>query len=189
MSVGLKTTQSVPGAQRLPYGENGFAAPSHQSKRSRGAAQPQATSRSATSATVVPFRRNATTVQPLPNLQRIPDWLQSLTKFQKLSAIAAFSLTATVLAVYGQTVYSQQLWNQEYQKLGTLQRHERQLTTANEGLKHQLALQAERPGTNLVLPSPANTIFMQPAPPRAVPKSTAASPPVQPLPPDQLIGY
>jgi hypothetical protein len=37
---------------------------------------------------------------------------------------------------------------------------------ANEGIKDQLAQQAEKPATGLVTPSKANTIFLPPAPQR-----------------------
>jgi hypothetical protein len=40
------------------------------------------------------------------------------------------------------------------------------MTAANEVLKDKLAQEAERPGTGLVSPNPANTIFLAPAPQR-----------------------
>ncbi|MEB3338426.1 MAG: hypothetical protein VKJ46_13245 [Leptolyngbyaceae bacterium] len=144
--------------------------------------------KSALTPAVFPLRSRSRGIQQLPNSQVIPPWLRSLVKVQRFSSIAALSLTAAVLAVYGQVVYAQHLWNQEYRKLETLQRHERQLTTANEGLKDQLAKQAENPKMNLALPTPANNIFMPPAPLR--PSPTVAPTPTQlELAPDTVIGY
>jgi hypothetical protein len=99
-----------------------------------------------------------------------------------------------MLAVYGWTVYSQHMWNQAYQKLGVLQRHERQLTTTNEVLKNQMALQAEQPITGLVPPNPAAVIFLKPAPQRsdhaAAPVPPATKPAAQTEKPTPIpLGY
>jgi hypothetical protein len=73
--------------------------------------------------------------------------------------------------VYGSTVYIQQAWSEDFRQLEQLQREKRELTTANELMKNQLAQQATAPENNLVAPSPANTIFL--------PKATGQ--PVQPV--------
>jgi Fe-S cluster biosynthesis and repair protein YggX len=95
-----------------------------------------------------------------------PIWLSSLIFLQRSSDVITFLLVAATLTVYSWTVYTQQQWAQEYRKLETLQRNERHLTMANEGIKDQLAQQAEKPATGLVTPSQANTIFLPPAPQR-----------------------
>jgi len=97
-----------------------------------------------------------------------------------------FLLVTAMLTVYGWTVYSQNIWNQAYQKARILQRHERQLTTTNEVLKNQMALQAEQPAT-LVRQSCQVVIFLKPAPQRSdhaapVPPATASCPDRKPTP-------
>ncbi|MBW4648309.1 MAG: hypothetical protein KME06_06365 [Kastovskya adunca ATA6-11-RM4] len=100
--------------------------------------------------------------------QQFPWWWRSLLFLQRGSSLATFFLVAMTLTIYSWTVYNQQQWMREFKKLETLQRQERNLTTTNEVMKDQLAQQAEKPGTGLVTPSPANTIFLPPAPPRQV---------------------
>lgn len=75
---------------------------------------------------------------------------------------------------YGWTVYAQKLWSQEYRKLETLQRTERELIAANEAFKNHIARQAERSDSGLVVRGAENTIFLQPAPPRRAPAQPAA---------------
>jgi hypothetical protein len=95
-------------------------------------------------------------------------------------------LGISVLAAYGWTVYLQQRWGHEYEKLETLKKQERQLVSANELLKNQMAEQAEKPTAGLLLPDPSNAIFLTPAPqrPEVKPKSiapSAESSPAKPL--------
>jgi hypothetical protein len=85
---------------------------------------------------------------------------------QRISDLTTFVLVAATLTVYSWTVYTQQQWTREYRKLETLQRHERDITATNEVIKDKLAQQAERPATGLVTPTPANAIFLPPAPVR-----------------------
>lgn len=98
-----------------------------------------------------------------------PAWLSPLLFLQRSSDILTFVLVASTLTLYAWTVYTQQQWTQEYRKLENLQRDERYLTTTNEVIKNQLAQQAEKPSTGLVAPTPAKTIFLQPAPQRQPP--------------------
>jgi len=98
----------------------------------------------------------------------VPIWLSPLLFLQRSSDIVTFVLVAMTLTLYSLTVYTQQQWSQEYRKLENLQRDERHLTTTNAVIKDQLAQQAEKPATGLVSPSPANTIFLTPAPQRQV---------------------
>jgi len=115
--------------------------------------------------------------EPLAN----PIWLSPLLFIQRSSDIVTFVLVASTLCLYSWTVYTQQQWSQDYRKLENLQRDERHLTTTNAVIKDQLAKLAEKPATGLVSPSPANTIFLTPAPQRQVrtnPTKTANSEPV-----------
>lgn len=113
-------------------------------------------------------------VENLSPSQVTPAWLRSLLLMQRGSSVVTFCLIAATLAVYAWTVYTQQMWAREYNKLEALQRNERQMTTANEVLKNQLAQQAERPGTGLVSPTPDKTIFLPPAPQRQSKVTSAA---------------
>lgn len=126
------------------------------------------------------------TVRRLPSRETPPQWLRSLVKLQQVSLIATFTLSGVVLATYGWTVYAQQLWSKEYQKLEELRRNERQLSANGEVLKHQIANQANRPNTTLVPRTPDNMIFLQPAPTRDVAPTNAPAPQASPIAP---LGY
>jgi hypothetical protein len=119
--------------------------------------------------TSFPMRNVEQKVEKLNNMrQQGPVWLKTLLFVQRSSDVITFLLIAATLALYSWTVYTQQQWTKEYDKLQTLQRNERQLTTTNEGIKNQLAQQAEKPETGMVAPDPRNTIYLQPAPQRQV---------------------
>ncbi|MDJ0732287.1 MAG: hypothetical protein QNJ33_20110 [Crocosphaera sp.] len=103
-------------------------------------------------------------VTPLPaKCKGLPLALQFLLLVQKSSTTLTCGLVAITLGVYGWTVYAPTLWSQEFSKLKTLQRNERQLAATNESLKHKMAEQAEQPGSSLTLPSPYKSIFLSPA--------------------------
>lgn len=140
-----------------------------------------------TKGATTPVRSDRPTSLPLP--QRLtPIWLSSLIFLKRSSDVVTFLLVAATLTVYSWTVYTQQQWAQEYRKLETLQRNERHLTMANEGIKDQLAQQAEKPATGLVTPSQANTIFLPPAPQRQ--SSTTSTNTTDPEPPAKTpLGY
>jgi hypothetical protein len=76
-------------------------------------------------------------------------------------------LLGGALSLYGLTVYGEQRWSQDYQKLETLRLQEQQLSAASEVLKHQLATEAQNPG---------NTIFLQPAPETRSPATPNSEP-------------
>lgn len=143
------------------------------SEGTRGKSQPQA------QLIAVPSR-SGNPVQSLPEKRIAPSWMRSLLVMQRSSDLVTLLLVASTLAVYAWTVYTQQQWTREYRKLDNLQRQERQMTATNEVLKNQLAQQAENPDTGLVAPSPANSIFLSPAPQRqsqAAPAATASPEP------------
>lgn len=106
---------------------------------------------------------SSTRVQRLPPRDAIPAWVRSLLLVQRASVVATFALAGSALAVYGWTVYSQQVWGKEYQHLETLRRNERQLTTKKEMLKDQIAKQGNRPGAALTPQRPDKLIFLTPA--------------------------
>ncbi|MEH2069128.1 MAG: hypothetical protein V7K47_13365 [Nostoc sp.] len=98
----------------------------------------------------------------MPGSGATPLWLVRLYMFHRYSSVLAFLLVAATLAVYGWTVYSQELWSQSYRRLQSLQRHERQLTTTNATLTNKMAQEAEQPTTGLVSPTPEGMIFLPP---------------------------
>jgi hypothetical protein len=108
-------------------------------------------------------------VKILPNHQLKPVWLRSLLSLQRTSSAIAFLLLSCTLTVYGWTVYGQQRWSEEYQKLETLRRSEQQLSAASVVLKHQIATAAENPETGLAPQQPEDMIFLEPALERPTP--------------------
>ena len=96
----------------------------------------------------------------VPNSDSLPLWLLRWQTFQRYSSIAALLLAIANLIVYGWTVYAQQLWAQNSEKLQELQRQERQITTTNEVIKNKMAKEAEKPTAGLVAPTPAQTVFV-----------------------------
>lgn len=131
------------------------------------------------------------TAKILPQSESLPVWLERLLKLQRRSCVVTFLLAGATLAVYGGTVYTQQLWNREYRQLETLQLQERQLTAASEVFKNQLADQAEQQDTGLVPATPNNNLFLE-APQREKASSTSAIAP-KPTPSSQIsptpLGY
>ncbi|MEG4857600.1 hypothetical protein QUB75_07920 [Microcoleus sp. K1-B6] len=123
-------------------------------------------------------RSSASVLKVLPNRQQQPVWLRSLLQAQRASSVLALMLLGGALSLYGLTVYGEQRWSQEYQKLETLRLREQQLSASSEVLKHQLAKEAQNSETGLVPQNPGDTIFLQPAPetrsPVAAPNSEPA---------------
>ena len=113
-------------------------------------------------------QRQVTTIKPRrlgsPTSLRsrpLPLWFLRLSLWQRRASLATLLLTAGTLITYSSTVYLQQQWSQQFRKLENLQRRERQLTATNEGLKNQLASEAEQPSTELVSPNPADAIVLK----------------------------
>ena len=107
-----------------------------------------------------------------PLSKTAPTWVQWLNQSQRYTSAIAFILISATLSSYSAIVYSQQQWNREYQKLQSLQRKERELTTAEELLKNQLAETAITPNQGLISPSPKNNLFLEAAPQRPAIKNT-----------------
>ncbi len=93
-------------------------------------------------------------VRPFPRQRSLPLWLRLLMRLQRSSMVAAFILAGLTVIVYSGTVYTQQRWSQGYHKLQEADRQERQMQTAAEAMKDQLAKQAEKPTSGLVPQSP-----------------------------------
>jgi hypothetical protein len=125
------------------------------------------------------------TAKILSRSESMPTWLVWLMQFQRRSSLVTFGLAIATLAVYGTTVYTQQLWNREYRQLETLRIQERQLTAAGEVFKNQLANQAEQSNMGLVPATPSHNLYLTPEssqgekvlPEAAAPKQTDNSQP------------
>ncbi|MBA2747993.1 MAG: hypothetical protein H0U45_04450 [Tatlockia sp.] len=120
--------------------------------------------------------RQVTTIKPRrlasPTSLRsrpLPLWFLRLSLWQRRASIATLLLIAGTLITYSSTVYLQQQWSQQFRKLENLQRQERRLTATNEGLKNQLASEAEQPSTDLVPPNPADAIILKAFNPKSNP--------------------
>ena len=139
--------------------------------------------------TIHPHRQSSSSIPIMGNTGTTPMWLLRLYTVNRYSSVLAFLLVISTLIVYGWTVYSQELWSQSYRKLQSLQRHERQLNTANATLTSNMAQEAEKPGTELVSPTSERTIFLPPTS-NNYPKSSfsTSQPEPQPEPPSPL-GY
>jgi hypothetical protein len=96
-----------------------------------------------------------------PKKPQLPTAVILLLVAEKILSWAALSALAASLGFYAWTVYLPKLWSQEYKKLETLQRHERQILATNASLKQQLAQQAEKPETGLANPQPSQSIFIR----------------------------
>jgi len=129
-----------------------------------------------------PRRTPAPSVQSLPVARPMPAGLQALLVAQQVATPITFLLVAATAVVYGWTVYTQQLWSQQFQRMETLQRQERQLMAADEVLKNDLAQQALNPTSGLAPADLNSTVFLD-APPELPPEAIA---PITPPPPPEV---
>jgi hypothetical protein len=95
-----------------------------------------------------------------------PSWLKLLIITQRSSTTIVALLVAAVLGVYGWTVFSQQLWGQQYQKKVELEKAQRDYSAANEAIKDHSSRVAESPESRLRLPQPTTNLFLPAMPPR-----------------------
>ncbi|MCW5314211.1 hypothetical protein GTQ43_10470 [Nostoc sp. KVJ3] len=112
----------------------------------------------------------------MSNPEATPLWLLRLYTFHRYSSVLAFLLVTSTLAVYGWTVYSQELWGKSYRRLQNLQLHERLLTTTNATLTNKMAKEAEQSTAGLVSPTPQGMIFLPPASHSPKPASSNTTP-------------
>ena len=112
--------------------------------------------------TVKPTTKSVARVPVAPTQKQLASrQLRSLCLLERIVAVITFCLLGSTLGIYAWTVYIPKVWDKEFGKLETLQRHERHLLATNETLKHQLAQQAEKPETGLTHPQPFQNIFLQ----------------------------
>lgn len=123
-----------------------------------------------------------TTVRRLPQPKASPGWLRLLLVLQHSTGGIALLLGGSLLAVYGWTVYIQQVWGQDYRSLQALERQERQLSVANEIVSSQLAEDAASPSSGLVLPQAGDAIFLEAPAANLPPMPTQTAPSTEELP-------
>jgi len=134
-------------------------------------------------------RPSNSAVHRMSNTPTFPEWLLRMYMVNRYSSVLAFLLVVATLTVYGWTVYSQELWSNYYRRLQSLQRHERQLNTANATLTSKMAQEAEQPGTELVSPTTKGTIFLPPTS-NSYPRSSSSTSQPEPQPePLSPLGY
>ena len=107
----------------------------------------------------------------VPSAPEMPAWLRSLVGVERTAGVLALLLGTATLAVYGSSVYSQQQWGTMYNRFQTLERNERELSVTGEMLKDKMAERAFYSDTQLVPQNPGNTIFLDPTPQSAPPRS------------------
>ncbi|MFM6189651.1 MAG: hypothetical protein ACKPEN_17920 [Planktothrix sp.] len=135
-----------------------------------------------------------TVVKALPKPQRQPLWLSSMMVLQKVSSVVTSVMVGSTLTFYGFMVYGESSWTQEYPRLEKLRATEQQLQAAQELLKNQIALEADKPTTGLVVPQPTDRIYIEPSDPRPeiLPAPTSPLLDLQPSPhskADKPLGY
>jgi hypothetical protein len=91
-----------------------------------------------------------------------PPWLHTLQRVHRWSTLAALGLGVAVGVAYAQSAIVEQRWSRTYQRLQTLQRHERELQVNLAILKDQLARQAATSAAQMALPNPKNSVFLPP---------------------------
>ncbi|TPX28313.1 hypothetical protein C6N34_003885 [Cylindrospermopsis raciborskii Cr2010] len=102
-------------------------------------------------------------------------WIIRLNNIHHYSSMTAFLFVVVMLAIYGGTVYCQQIWSHSYRKLESLQRQERQLTAANAIIISKMAQEAEAMG--LGLSAPGKMVFLPAVSNNSQPPSRAKIPP------------
>ncbi len=119
---------------------------------------------------------------------QLPAWLNLLLSAQQVSIAATVLLTVAVFGVYSWTVYAQESWNDRYHKLEGLKRYERQLTTAEEAIDHNLVTNAQKIPGHLIREKPEQSLFLEAAPLRPS-KTTSPSATSTKAKPTDPIGY
>lgn len=139
----------------------------------------------------VPFPQRAgthTVVSPFPKPRSQPPWLHVLLNVHRSSLLITFTLVGATLLVYGNIVATQQVWSRELSRQQVRERQERQMQTAIEAIKTQLAKQAELPTSGLVPRSPETQLTVPMAPAGSGQPNQAQIPGATVVPP-RSIGY
>lgn len=132
----------------------------------------------------------STPVRQLAARRPLPNWLRLLIRLQRGSLVVTFVLVTAALVVYGSTIYMQQHWSKEYNKLKSMQRSERQIAAVGASLKSQLIQQAEQPSSGLVQRTPEHSIVLERAPQRVpVTANPVLAAPLDAVPSSEPLSY
>lgn len=107
-----------------------------------GRSRPSALGSRAQSSTVRSPARSGSLRSAHP--QSLPAWVETLRWWQRTSTILALLSCSTVLGIYSWTVYTQERWNQQYEALQQMRRHERQYLLSHESIANSLRDTAAR---------------------------------------------
>lgn len=118
--------------------------------------------------------------------QQLPIWLRSLLVLENGSKVCAFCVIAGSLILYGLTVNVPKRWTEEYNKLITLERREREFIEKNEAIKNQLATEAQQDSAMISL-DPTKAIFLETAPTKIVVLTSTTSTSPQAI--NHFLGY
>ncbi len=139
----------------------------------------------------IPFPQRSnpnSVVRPFPAPRSQPPWLHLLLNVHRSSLLVTFTLVGATLLVYGNIVSTQQTWSRELSRQHVQERQERQMKTAIEAIKTQLAKQAELPTSGLVPRSPQTQITVPMVPSRSGQPNQVQLPGAVVVPP-RSIGY
>lgn len=102
-----------------------------------------------------------------------PAWVGALRWWQRTSTVMAFLSCSTVLGIYTWTVHTQERWNQQYEALQQMRRHERQFLLSQESIANSLRETADR--SDMVPLVPERMIEVPIASPRPAEKIVSSS--------------
>lgn len=123
--------------------------------------------------------RSAPTVRRLPTAKPVPGWLRVMAIAQGIMIPLTCVMLGATAFVYGWTVYTQQRWSQNYDRMEALLQREQQLLAADEVFKNELAQQAMSADNALVTSDLNTTLFLE-APPPVTPRPEAPSEAIAP---------
>lgn len=104
--------------------------------------------------------------------KKVPLFLRALLFLQYTSALLTVGTIGASLVVYGLSYYTQQQWNESYEQLMTLQRHERNLTVINESLQDQITREGNRQNDQWIPLTPDKNIYLEPTPADNLPETS-----------------
>ena len=164
----LPSPQLVPQRSRKPSGtpsrtgngDRGMSDRTSRSQRNRSAVSVPNRSRS----TPLKARSHNSSVKPLPSAMPMPAWLKLLKKTEQASLMLTSLFVTGAVFTYGWSMYSQQQWGKEYQRLDHLRLNERQLSTSSEWIKNDIARKNDPKSHGLVPRTRDSIVVIPPAP-------------------------
>jgi len=171
-AVSTKSSWFRPDSSPIPYGER---SPVSSTKPARRKDEPNSKSMFPNAPVQKAILTGQTSKQLPISSNSENSWIIRLNNIHHYSSVTAFLFVVVMLAIYGGTVYCQQIWSHSYRKLESLQRQERQLTAANAIIISKMAQEAEAMG--LGLSAPGKMVFLPAVSNNSQPPSRAKIPP------------